>query len=157
MVSARKIAANRRNAAKSTGPRSEAAKRRTRYNAGRHGLAARTVFDAGRLARVEALARELAGGNSDFTTLELARTIARAELDLEQIGQLKAGLINRAASSMAIAMTPEEARPDPLTAAIAQLLPELVKLDCYERRAANRRDQAVRDLKVTLLTGLAGA
>ena len=39
MTSARKIAANRRNAVKSTGPRGAAAKHRTRRNAERHGLA----------------------------------------------------------------------------------------------------------------------
>jgi hypothetical protein len=146
MASARKIAANRRNAAKSTGPRQETAKRRTRRNALRHGLAARIAFDPGRPARVESLAREFVGSASDFTTIELARALARAELDLEQIGRLKAGLVNSAASSMTIAKTPGEAVPAPLTAAIAQVLPELTKIDRYERQAVARRDRALRDL-----------
>jgi hypothetical protein len=146
MTSARKIAANRRNAVKSTGPRGAAAKHRTRRNAERHGLA-RITFDADRLARVEALAQELAGATSDFITLELARAIARAELDIEQIHRVKAGLINTAALSMTIATTRGEAlTPDPLAAAIAQVLPELVKIDRYERQAAVRRDRALRDL-----------
>ncbi|HEY6618090.1 MAG TPA: hypothetical protein VIY68_00965 [Steroidobacteraceae bacterium] len=110
MPSARKIAANRRNAVKSTGPRGAAAKRRTRRNAERHGLAARIAYDADRLARVEALAQELAGTTSDFIIVELARAIARAELDIEQIHRLKAGLINTAASAIAIATTRGEAR-----------------------------------------------
>ena len=46
------------------------------------------------LLRVDAMAAELVGGASDFTSMELARAIARAELDLEQIRRLKAGLIN---------------------------------------------------------------
>jgi hypothetical protein len=146
MTSARKIAANRRNAAKSTGPRRAAAKRRTRRNAERHGLAARIVFDADRLVRVEALAQELVGATSDFTTLELARAIARAELDLEQIRRLKAALINAAASSIAIAKTRGEVTPDPLAAAIGQVLPELIKIDRYERQTAVRRDGALRGL-----------
>lgn len=147
MTSARKIAANRRNALKSTGPRGAAAKHRTRRNAERHGLAARITYDADRLARVESLAQELAGATSDFITLELARAIARAELDIEQIHRVKAGLINTAASSMTIATTRGEAlTPDPLAAAIAQVLPELVKIDRYERQAAVRRDRALRDL-----------
>jgi hypothetical protein len=156
MVSARKIAANRRNAAKSTGPRSEAAKRRTRHNAGRHGLAAEIVLDADRLTRVEALARELAGRTSDFTTLELARTIARAELDLEQIRRLKTALVNTAASSKAIAKKLGEVRPDPLTGAIAKVSSELAKINRYERRAASRRDRAVRDLITGLSQGRPG-
>ena len=146
MASARKIAANRRNAAMSTGPRGVAAKRRTRRNAERHGLATRIAFDAGQLARVEALARELVGATSDFTTIELARAIARAELDLDHIRRLKAGLINAAAAAMTMAKMPGEVPPDPLTAAIAQVLPDLTKIDRYERQAAARRDRALRGL-----------
>lgn len=43
MASDRQIAANRRNAAKSTGPRTEDGKMRSRQNAVRHGLTAETV------------------------------------------------------------------------------------------------------------------
>ena len=59
MASVTKIAANRRNAAKSTGPRSAAAKRRTRRNAERHGLATRIVFNADQLLRIDAMAASL--------------------------------------------------------------------------------------------------
>ena len=141
MASVAKIAANRRNAAKSTGPRSAAAKRRTRHNAVRHGLAARIVFNADHLLRLDAMAAELVGGASDFTSMELARAIARSELDLEQIRRLKAGLIN-AASSMAIAKGPGEVPLDLQSAATAQLLPELIKIDRYESQAMARRDRA---------------
>jgi hypothetical protein len=46
MTSFRQIAANRRNARKSTGPMSEEGKRRSRCNAVRHGLTAETVIGA---------------------------------------------------------------------------------------------------------------
>ena len=46
MTSFRQIAANRRNARKSTGPTSEEGKQRSRCNAVRHGLTAETVFGA---------------------------------------------------------------------------------------------------------------
>jgi hypothetical protein len=46
MTSLRQIAANRRNAAKSTGPRTEEGKLRSRGNAVRHGLSAETVIGA---------------------------------------------------------------------------------------------------------------
>ncbi len=46
MTSARQIAANRRNAAKSTGPKSAKGKERSRRNALRHGLTAETVINA---------------------------------------------------------------------------------------------------------------
>jgi hypothetical protein len=45
MVSLSQIEANRRNALKSTGPKTEAGKRRARRNAVRHGLTAETVID----------------------------------------------------------------------------------------------------------------
>ena len=46
MTSLRQIAANRRNASKSTGPRTEDGKQRSRCNAVRHGLTAETVIGA---------------------------------------------------------------------------------------------------------------
>ena len=46
MTSLRQIAANRRNASKSTGPTSEEGKQRSRCNAVRHGLTAETVIGA---------------------------------------------------------------------------------------------------------------
>src|SRR6516164_8655137 len=46
MTSYRQIAANRRNALKSTGPKSEAGKQASRCNAVRHGLTAETVIGA---------------------------------------------------------------------------------------------------------------
>jgi hypothetical protein len=46
MTSYRQIEANRRNALKSTGPRTEAGKQASRRNAVRHGLTAETVIDA---------------------------------------------------------------------------------------------------------------
>ena len=45
MSTLRQIAANRRNAEKSTGPRTEAGRRRSRRNALRHGLCAETVVE----------------------------------------------------------------------------------------------------------------
>ncbi len=46
-VTARKIEANRRNALKSTGPRTENGKKKSRYNALKHGILAKEV-DSGR-------------------------------------------------------------------------------------------------------------
>jgi len=62
VASERQIAANRRNAQKSTGPRSVAGKRRARRNAYQHGLgAADPVFGSGEEEEFEAFARSIAG------------------------------------------------------------------------------------------------
>jgi hypothetical protein len=45
MASFSQIEANRRNALRSTGPKTEAGKRRSRRNAIRHGLTAETVIE----------------------------------------------------------------------------------------------------------------
>ena len=45
MTSLKQIEANRRNALKSTGPRTETGKQRSRRNATRHGLTAETVIE----------------------------------------------------------------------------------------------------------------
>ena len=95
MTSEKKIAANRRNAQKSTGPRSSAGKRRTRRNAYRHGLTAGVTSSAKHSERIERLAREIAGNATDVLTLEYARDAAQAELDLAQIRRVKIALIER--------------------------------------------------------------
>jgi hypothetical protein len=45
MTSLRRLEANRENARRSTGPRTEEGKRRSRRNAVRHGLTAETVIE----------------------------------------------------------------------------------------------------------------
>ena len=72
MASERQIAANRRNARRSTGPRSRSGKKRTSQNAFRHGLT--KPISASEFAReVETLARQIAGDTGDQITIELAR------------------------------------------------------------------------------------
>ena len=60
MASERQITANRRNAQKSTGPRSVEGKRCARRNAYRHGLAAAVGHSRKSAAEIDALASEIA-------------------------------------------------------------------------------------------------
>jgi hypothetical protein len=170
MATERQIEANRRNAVKSTGPRSSAGKRRTSRNSYRHGL---SVGAAGRPEQVERLARKIAGADADAMVLEQARAVAQAQLDLTQIRRLRASLIQRMAE-FGVLDTPDPlgtfrdlkrilksidrglpldlsvppppgmppSEPDRTAEAMRRALPELLKLDRYDRSAAARRDKA---------------
>ena len=72
MTSARKIAANRRNALASTGPRTAAGKARVAQNARRHGLTLPACCDPAWSDEIKALARSIAGEDADAERLELA-------------------------------------------------------------------------------------
>ena len=170
----RQIAANRRNAGNSTGPRSPGGKKRARRNSLGHGLSAVDPSDANQSSYIERLARKIAGDTDDAIILEHARSAAQAEFDLAKIRRIKVALIERvrafgqfgvpqpvfpprvtwrflepmiagnlprpfdAASTMPIT------EPERTAEAMRRVLPELVKLDRYERRAAGRRDRALR-------------
>jgi hypothetical protein len=96
MATERQIAANRRNASKSSGPRSAAGKKRASDNAYRHGLFSRH----GRTAvtqEIAALARIIAGEATGAIALEHARAAAEAEIELKRIRDAKRALIDSTA------------------------------------------------------------
>jgi len=89
----RQLAANRLNALRSTGPRSDRGKRRASRNSYRHGLSVESGGDD--LGAIEDLARKIAGPDADPIGMELARHAAEAELTVRRISQTKTRLINR--------------------------------------------------------------
>ena len=173
MASQRQIAANRRNARKSTGPRSGAGRKRASRNAYRHGLTL-NITSAAFAKQLDKLVREIAGDSKDAIVLERARAIAQAELDLARVRRAKVALIERASAfgeldppqltvtqMIRLLNAFDRSRlivPKPIDAsatmpsqeaersaeAVRRVLPELRKLDRYERRAAAQRDRAVR-------------
>jgi hypothetical protein len=175
MASERQIAANRRNARKSTGPRSGAGRKRASRNAYRHGLTLSITSTAAVAKQLDKLARKIAGNTDDAITVERAREIAQAELDLARVRRAKVAVIERAsafgeldppqlaATKMirllnafdrgrpipkpidALATMPSQ-EPDRSAEAVRRVLPELRKLDRYERRAVAQRERAVLDL-----------
>jgi hypothetical protein len=148
VASERQIAANRRNAQTSTGPRSGAGRKRASGNSLRHGLTSARATNA-RLDRgIEKLARQIAGRNADAVTLDYARDAARAEFDLTQIRRIKVALIERAAvlgegPSAGVMVLSE---PDRTAEIVHRVLPDLRVLDRYERRAFARRDRALKNV-----------
>ena len=178
MASERQIAANRRNARKSTGPRSAEGRKRASRNAYRHGLTLSIASTAAFAKQLDKLVREIAGDSKDAIMLERAREIAQAELDLARVRRAKVALIERASAfgeldpAQAFSTVTEIKRffnaldrgrlivpkptdpsatmpsqePDRTAEAVRRVLPELRKLDRYERRAAAQRERAVLDL-----------
>jgi hypothetical protein len=177
MATERQIAANRQNARKSTGPRSRAGRKRASQNSYRHGLSYGVAASAECAKQVEALAQKIAGRGADAVTLEIARSVARAEFELAQIRRVKVALIgrmsrfgefearkplvtlrdvNRMLTSIAqglpwdpSAPAPPElpsSEPERTAEAVRRALPELLKLDRYERRATARRDRASHEI-----------
>jgi hypothetical protein len=166
--------ANRRNAAKSSGPRSPAGRRRASGNSYRHGLAASLPSNAEQARRVEELAREIAGDTTHQVILEQARATAQAEFDLAQVRRVKVATINQILAfardgafqssgdsqvsqcslpwdEPTFILPPSEAlpplpskEPERTAEAIRRALPELIKLDRYEHNAVVRREQAMR-------------
>src|SRR4051794_21397784 len=94
MASKKQVEANRRNAGRSSGPRSGQGKGRANRNAFRHGLTIRDS-SAGFLAKREKLAHRIAGNCQTATVVEFARIAAEAELELARVRRVKAGLMER--------------------------------------------------------------
>jgi len=128
-MTAARLRANRRNAHKSTGPKTPAGKAAAARNARRHGLSLPVLFDPAVAPEVEALARRITqsvvGSAADPRHHELACRVAEAQLDLVRVRTARLPL------AAAIATDP---------AALKQIL----RLDRYEKRALSRRKFAMR-------------
>jgi len=176
MASERQIAANRRNARKSTGPHSGSGKKRASGNAYRHGLTLSITSTAAYAKQLDKLVREILGDTEDPILLERARAIAQAELELARVRRAKVALIERASAfgeldpprpSSSVtriirllnafcpgrvalpidsSATMPSQQPERSAEAVRRVLPDLRKLDRYERRAAARRERAVLEL-----------
>jgi hypothetical protein len=85
MASEKQIAANRANAKRSTGPKTQAGKMASSRNAFRHGFSGPLRFDPGISAKVDAIAHALAGEGAKEDTLTTAADFARAQLELGRI------------------------------------------------------------------------
>jgi hypothetical protein len=146
MTSEAKIAANRRNAQRSTGPRSAAGKARTRYNALEHRLNVPARYDQATADQIEGLSVYLCPDSIDPKESDLALQAAEAHFDLLRVQQAKVGLINGMAKQLgrADASLSEDER---LALAFMQKSKTLTAFDRYERRATSRRNCALRKLR----------
>jgi hypothetical protein len=139
MATDRQVASNRRNGALSRGPKTLAGKARSSRNAVKHGLSIAITSDRASSREIEVLARKLAQlGAGD--SLGQARLAAEAELELNRVrGAFEAVLTREGVVGGGV----DEAER---AAALIRALPELEKLDRYERRAFSKRKRALLNL-----------
>jgi hypothetical protein len=162
MATDRQIAANRRNACKSTGPRTEKGRKRVAHNAYRHGLAASLPPDQEAAQEIDRRARAIAGDSKSSLKYAWGRAVAEAEYELARVRQAKIGYIAlfaevrgihppRAVQSLVdngqsfLSRMPTE-EPDSFAEALRCALPKLLKLDRYERRAMSKLHRAIRNV-----------
>jgi hypothetical protein len=123
LCTAARLAANRANAQKSTGPKTAAGKKRAAQNARRHGLTVPVECDSGWQHEIAPRARLLAGANADPHLAALALQVAAAQVDLIRVC---------------------EARIPLLEAGTFEAIPRLSAIDRYAARVRSRRYAAMR-------------
>ena len=138
MTNSRLAAANRRNARRSTGPRTASGKLTAARNALRHGLRVPVSADPVVAKEIVELAERLANGSKDAQMRELAVRVAAAQVDVQRVRHARHGLIARRAIG-----APE--------------LQQLCTLDRYERQAMWRRTLAIRAWEAALFRSIGGA
>jgi hypothetical protein len=136
MTSAKAIAANRRNARSSSGPRTGVGKRKAAGNALRHGFRSSMDADPEMNGVVARIAAALAGPDASPRLRAFVRPVAEAQADMLRIRSARTKLIDLAAAGEQVT-----------TDAIVGSLPTLVRLDRYERSAMRRRHRALRELR----------
>jgi len=135
MATDRQIAANRSNGSLGRGPKTSAGKARSSRNALKHGLSIPINRDKTLRRQIEVLARILAQSEAG-NVFGQARAAAEVEFELARARAVLEAVLTRAG------ITPECVEGN----ALIQVLPELQRLERYERRAFSKRRQALRDL-----------
>jgi hypothetical protein len=134
MTSQKKIAANRQNATRSTGPRTASGKARSRTNALRHGILSQALPSAEHAASMDELARRIAREHGKPENAIEAKIVAETEMTILKTRTHRATLFNAI-------LTDNNNLPD------ADRTLQLLALNRYEQRAILRRQNALRQIR----------
>jgi hypothetical protein len=141
MTSERASHANRRNAAKSTGPRTPSGKAQSKQNSRKHGLSIANL-NPEMDSEIELLAELIAGSYGVAADiLKAARAAAEAQINCERVQAFKSEILRNAVSNAASGVEAGQTSPNDLFPAIFD---QLERLDRYEARALSRRKFAFR-------------
>src|SRR5687767_2625090 len=138
----RRTSANRANARRSTGPRTASGRTRSARNAFRHGLAVSVTAIPELQREVMALAHRLA---EEGRPLDVCLAIAEATVELWRAQRYRDLLISETFRAL-LPTASEQLSEEQRARVVAELGPELGRLQRYERRALSRRKFAIRDL-----------
>jgi hypothetical protein len=163
VTSQTRIAASRGNARRSHGPRTADGKSRVARNALRHGLYAIKLCDPALAPRIEAVATKLCAGDANPLLREQALIFAENQVLLARVRAARLDAIERrlrdggTTDEVARAASPDPPaekakrpgqRPlvDPRVEfdAVMEAMPEIERLDRFERRAWRDRSRALR-------------
>jgi hypothetical protein len=156
MASPRRIAANRRNAARSTGPVTTTGKMRASRNALKHGFNVSVRHDPASSDKLEVLAEAIAGKNPTARRLRAALDVAEAQLELKRVQEYRLALIESEQIEIGAALRgapkddpeDEDIAAQEYALAYARALPILTKLERYERRARTRIEETLRSFGI---------
>jgi hypothetical protein len=149
LTSFRLAAANRRNARRSTGPRTASGKRSVAVNALRHGLSISVFADQVLAKEIAELAERLVSGATDPRMRELAMEVAAAQVDVERVRHARHAVFAR--------RTMGASGTEPRSGELCDGIHELVALDRYERRAISRRRSSIRAWQAALFRAAGSA
>ena len=135
MTSPAKIESNRRNARRSTGPRTAAGRLKSRLNALSHGLRSMRHSDAGSDEAVCKIAAGLCGPNDEPEQVARAYMVGEAEVMLDQVRSASTMILDQLLAAL-------NAVDDADMAFVTAQISRLRILHRYERQAHRRRDNA---------------
>lgn len=167
MTSERRLTANRKNAKRSTGPRTARGKLRVRSNAVQHGLATTALRQTALTIEVQRMAKAICAESKSQLQFDQALSIAESELMLTKVRSTRFGALQFLSSiapagndeAQAHVVMDAAAQDEVLgamqdgPAAFRRALAEMARYARYERRALSRRQRAIRTFVATSIVG----